>query len=66
MIGRPRERMASSGPDQLTDAELIALILGQPSTGSSSQLLTRLGGLCGIAQATDDELRTAAHGTCAP
>lgn len=61
-IDRPCERMASVGPQQLSDTELMALILGRPSLDLPTQLLTKLGGLRGIAEATEGEIRQAAHG----
>lgn len=59
---RPRERLERSGPGDLSDADLLAILLG---TGTASWdvlevanlLLARLGGLPGIDRATLKELR---------
>ncbi len=49
----PRERMLRSGPTSLSDAELVALLLGTGTRGSSAltmarELLAMVGGLCGL------------------
>jgi len=60
---RPREKLLSLGPESLSDAELLALILrtGDASTSSNAldharHLLARFGGLRRLAQATIAEL----------
>jgi DNA repair protein RadC len=58
---RPRERLAAHGPAGLTDAELVALLLGSGRPGQNavelaSSLLAALGGLAGLAQADEREL----------
>jgi DNA repair protein RadC len=63
---RPRERLAARGPGALSDAELVALLLGSGTKGENAvelaaALLGRLGGLPGLAQAEEAELR-AQHG----
>lgn len=59
---QPRERLASVGPGHLTDAELMALILGRPALDLPNRLLARFGGLRGVAEASDAEIQQAAHG----
>ena len=51
---RPRERMLAAGPDALSDAELIALLLGTGTRGlpvveMARQWLDEVGGLGGLA-----------------
>lgn len=58
---RPRERILLAGPAALSNAELLALLLRTGVAGESvlrvaEQLLARLGGLPGIAQATWEEI----------
>ncbi len=58
---RPRERMAAHGPQVLSDAELIAVILRTGTTGQSAldlgrAALTRFGGLAGLLAASAAEL----------
>jgi len=58
---RPRERLAQRGPGGLTAAELIALIWGSGSRGTSAvelaeEALHRHEGLTGLARASDLEL----------
>ena len=58
---RPRERLAARGPGSLTDAELVALLLGAGRAGENvvqvaSGLLARVGGLGGLGDATLTEL----------
>lgn len=58
---RPRERLAARGPTSLSDAELVAILLGTGRPGESAvavagSLLARLGGLRGLADATSGEL----------
>jgi DNA repair protein RadC len=59
---RPRERFAARGPAELTDSELVALLLGAGTRGAgaldvAAGLLRRCGGLAGLAQASPRELR---------
>lgn len=59
---RPRERLLDSGPDALSPAELIAIILGTGSRGEmvtdlARALLVEFGGLRGLARASVAELR---------
>jgi len=58
---RPRERLAHRGPGGLTSAELIALLWGSGTRGTSAvdlaaTALDRYDGLTGLARATDVEL----------
>ncbi len=60
---RPREKLLTSGPEPLSDAELLALVLrnGDAASGSSAvdqarQLLGRFGSLRGLARAGTREL----------
>ncbi len=58
---RPRERLAAQGPSGLSDAELLALLLGTGRRGENvvqlaSRLLARFGDLRGLAEATGSEL----------
>ncbi len=59
---RPRERLSAQGPHSLSDAELLALLLGSGRPGLNAvdmaqAILTAVGGLAGLAQATGPELR---------
>jgi len=59
---RPRERLLACGAAQLSDQELLAIMLGSGTTGRSaievaSALLVASGDLAGIAQASLEELR---------
>ena len=50
---RPRERLATQGPAALTDAELVAVVIGTGTRGSTAldlahAALTRHGGLSGL------------------
>ncbi len=61
MLDRPRERLEALGPEALSDAELLALLLRTGSRGSdalavASQLLARHGGLPGLARAGPRDL----------
>jgi DNA repair protein RadC len=63
---RPRERLAHAGPDHLSDAELLAIMLGRGTAGVSAldlarQLLTQFGGMRGVLNARASELE-ALHG----
>ena len=54
---RPRERLASRGAASLTDAELVAVVLGGGAPGATAldvarALIERVGGLPGLARAT--------------
>lgn len=58
---RPRERAQALGMASLTDAELLALLLGTGSAGVpvmtlAQQLLDRLGGFAGLLQAQQADL----------
>jgi len=58
----PREKLAKYGPDKLSDAELLAIILGSGTKGMnvlslSRAILKRVAGLGG-AQATQDNLKS--------
>lgn len=58
---RPRERMIKEGPQVLSVAELIAVILGSGTRGKSvlalaQELLSTFGGIQGLARATIPEL----------
>lgn len=60
---RPRERLEALGPQALSDAELLALLLrtgppGGDALGSARALLEHHGGLRGLARATPRELRS--------
>ena len=59
---RPRERLAACGATQLSDQELLALVLGSGTAGRSAievaaALLAASGDLAGVAQASLEELR---------
>jgi DNA repair protein RadC len=61
---RPRERLTRFGAEALSDAELLALVLRtgdrrRDSLALARELLTRHGGLRGLARATGPELRAA-------
>ena len=63
---RPRERLASLGPQSLSNAELIAILLrvgvqGENAVQVGQRLLKNFGGLTGIHRASIDEL-DAEHG----
>jgi DNA repair protein RadC len=67
--GRPRERLAAVGAEHLTDAELLAIVLGAgtrraPVTVVAERLLRAAGGLAGLALAAELELR--AHAGVGP
>ena len=58
---RPRERLVACGPTQLSDQELLAIVLGSGTAGHSAidvagALLAASGDLVGIAQASLEEL----------
>src|SRR5258708_39406999 len=66
---RPRERLASCGAHQLSDDELLAIVLGagrpgRSALGLASGMLAQAGGLAGLAQSTTRELR--AHAGLGP
>lgn len=53
---RPRERLQASGPAALTDAEMLAILIGNGVRGANATavaqtLLTRIGGVDALAQA---------------
>jgi DNA repair protein RadC len=59
---RPRERLVACGVTQLSDPELLAIVLGSGIAGRSAievanAVLSASGGLGGIAQASIEELR---------
>jgi DNA repair protein RadC len=63
---RPRERLLLSGPDHLSDAELLAILLGRGAPGVSAvdlarMLLARFGGIRGVLNAPGRSLQ-ALHG----
>lgn len=63
---RPRERLAKLGPQSLSNAELIAILLrvgvpGENAVQVGQRLLQTFGGLAGIHRAPFDEL-TSQHG----
>ena len=63
---RPRERLIQAGPGRLTDAELLAILLGRGVVGVSAvdlarHLLARFGGMRGVLNASHRELE-ALHG----
>ncbi len=58
---RPRERLLDGGPMALSDAELLAVLLGTGAAGLTAldlarELLTRFGSLRGLLQAPREEL----------
>jgi len=63
---RPRERLGKLGPQALSSAELLAILLRVGVTGENAvqvgqRLLQKFGGLTGLHRATFDEMR-AQHG----
>ncbi|NLW17276.1 MAG: DNA repair protein RadC [Firmicutes bacterium] len=59
---RPRERMLRLGPRELSNAELLAIILGTGVRGESAlhlanRLLTRFGDIRGLLELSTDELQ---------
>jgi DNA repair protein RadC len=59
---RPRERLMACGAAQLSDQELLAIVLGSGTAGRSvidmaNGLLAATAGLSGVAQASIEELR---------
>lgn len=60
---RPRERLAQAGPGHLSDAELLAILLGRGIAGVSAldlarQLLGRFGGMRGVLNAAPGDLES--------
>ncbi len=58
---RPRERLAAQGPAALTDAELVAVVLGTGVRGATAlelarAALARHGGVSGLARVSHDLL----------
>ncbi|HEY5089755.1 MAG TPA: UPF0758 domain-containing protein, partial [Polyangia bacterium] len=58
---RPRERLVARGAEQLTDGELLALVLGAGTRGASAldvaaAVLRGSGGVGGLLRATSSEL----------
>ena len=61
LLDRPRERFSSVGADSLSNAELLAIILGSGTRGQSvvelsHELLLRFGSLSKLIDATTEEL----------
>ena len=61
-LDRPRERLASLGPQALTNAELIAILLrvgvkGENAVEVGQRLLNKFGGLTGLHRAPFAELK---------
>ncbi len=59
---RPRERLIAHGPDALSNAELLAILLrtgykGKTAVDVGRELLTRFGSLDALARATVDDLK---------
>lgn len=59
---RPRERLSARGPAGLSDAELLAVMLGTGRRGEdvvrlATRLVARFGGLRGLSESSDHELR---------
>lgn len=59
---RPRERLASAGAEQLSDTELVAILLGSGIRGSNAlrlaeAVLASVNGLSGLRRISFDELR---------
>ena len=60
---RPRERLAELGPDALSDAELIAILLrtglqGKSAVDAGAELVQQFGTLSALAQVTLEELQS--------
>lgn len=60
---RPRERLIAEGPAALSDAELLAIILGtgtaqEPVLDMAQRILSQCGGLHGLAEAQPTDLHT--------
>jgi DNA repair protein RadC len=58
---RPRERLAARGAEQLTDGELLAILIGSGVKGASAvdvaaTVLRGVGGIAGLSRATPHEL----------
>ena len=58
---RPRERLAALGPQALTNAELIAILVrvglpGESAVAVGQRLLTKFGGIVGLHRASFSEL----------
>lgn len=52
----PRERLASLGPGALSDAEVLALVLGADGQWLASRILAAVGGPGGLARASESDL----------
>ncbi|MCX7722267.1 MAG: DNA repair protein RadC [Verrucomicrobiae bacterium] len=60
---RPRERLIAHGPEALSNAELLAILLrtgyrGKTAVDVGRELLTRFGSLSALARATVDDLKS--------
>lgn len=60
---RPRERLAQAGADALSDAEVLAVMLGRGTQGATAvdlarALLSRCGGIRGVLNASEATLRS--------
>jgi DNA repair protein RadC len=60
---RPRERLRMRGPDALTNAELVAILLGTGTSGENvvtvaQRILSKFEGLRGLGRASFGELST--------
>jgi len=67
---RPRERLAARGPDALSDAELLAVLIGSGRPGRSAvatahEVLAKVGGMRGLAQIDHTQLRRLGLGPAA-
>ncbi len=59
---RPREKLLEQGPDKLTDAELLAILIGSGTRDKSAldiaeEVLERFGGFRGIAGRNIEEFK---------
>ncbi|HSX39695.1 MAG TPA: DNA repair protein RadC [Candidatus Saccharimonadales bacterium] len=63
---KPRERLITKGPDSLTDAELLAIILGSGGKNTSvlnlaQQILTKFGNLTNLLNTEFEQLKNIKH-----
>ena len=61
---RPRERLAKLGPQALSNAELLAILLGVGVQGENAvqvgqRLLSQFGGISGLHRASYEEMNSA-------